>query len=141
MRRDNIELLSKAIALSSHHHYAMVLARSFDPGPERDRRIKQACRDRGCTLTSFVNDAIDTFLDINDLDDDESSQQAVAASGQPREIVQGKVSPNTYIIERAIPALKATAIVIEGKEYKYCDQCKKYYRRDDSGRIEYYGPL
>jgi len=38
------------------------LARSFEPGSDRDGRIKAACRQRGCTLTALVNDAIDLFL-------------------------------------------------------------------------------
>jgi hypothetical protein len=50
------------------------MARSFDPGPDRDRRIKQVCRERGCTLTSLVNDAIDVFLDLDDIDEMKSTR-------------------------------------------------------------------
>ena len=84
------------------------------------------------------NDAIDTFLDINDLDDDESDQQAVAAGGQPREIVKGKVRAVTYVIDTRG---KATALVIDGTEYKYCEKCKKYYRFDENGSLLFYGEL
>lgn len=115
----------------------MVLARSFNPGPERDRRIKQACRERECTPTSFVNDAIDTFLDINDLDDDESDQQAVTAARQPREIVKERVRPATYVID----ARGKASVVIDGEEYKYCEKCKKYYRFDENGSLLFYGEL
>lgn len=58
------------------------MARSFEPGTDRDRRIKQACRDRGCTLTSLVNDAIDLYLDAEVYDERDPEQGKPISGGR-----------------------------------------------------------
>lgn len=40
------------------------MARSFEPGSDRDKRIRQACKEMGCTFTTLANDAVDIYLDI-----------------------------------------------------------------------------
>ncbi len=92
-----------------------------------DAAIDQACQEDKCSKTLVVANALRKGLGLS-------------GSMEERPIAEGRGHKQDYTIkvDATGPISRVTGLIDNGKEYKYCEKCKLFYRYDDNGKPEFW---
>jgi hypothetical protein len=98
-----------------------------------DAIINQACINENCDKTTILLSAIRKGLAIAAVakpDKPTSEAKLVVTEDEP----SGR--PKTRVVLEEIGSdVRMTGMMINGVEWKYCEKCKLFYRRDELGRM------
>ena len=105
--------------------------------PERKKRILGRCEGLKCNYTDYPNTLIDKDLDSAGPGPSQTVK-AAEPGATSKEIVQGRLRDITYVIDGDKPGNPVKAVVVDGKEFRYCDKCKKFARKGDDGKDQFW---
>ena len=119
--------------------------------PDKKKRILGRCEGLKCNTTDYIMALIDKDLDDAVSGPAQAVQAAVLSTipkgrlavkdgSSEKEIVRGRVRGITYVIDGEKPAMPIKAVEVDGKRFKYCEQCRKFVRKGDDGKDEFWSP-
>lgn len=89
--------------------------------------IKRACENDKCDKTTIVINALKKGLGIA-----EEEQGTKVVKGNVRDV------PYKIKIDATGSPTRRKALIDDGKECKYCEKCKKFYRYDENSKPEFW---
>lgn len=95
--------------------------------------LQRRCSERGCNVSDYVRDLISR--DIGSPTSEKPIPQASLVVRKDESVIDTTAKAKaTHIIDATGPKARITGAVIEGVEWKYCEKCKLYYRKNESGK-------
>ena len=89
-------------------------------------QVLNRCQIKGCKPSDYLRDLIRKDI----------------GAPENQTIAEGKVRRPTYVIDipEDTPQGRISGAIIDGRRFKFCATCKKYYRKDENGKEEYWNP-